>query len=348
MTIRILGGMPDRVHYAFDGSIAVAQGDLLYYDADDVKPASSQADGGSQAANQATFAPNFAGIANMARLSTDGAVTLYPVLTDVEVDISCDSNTWEVGDKITVIEASSGTALENLKVTKTTNETLAIGYCTKREASAVTTVRARLISRVTTHQPAPDVTAQLTSATLPVLIFNGATGANEIRVPTNLADALSLESTAGDIVVVDTTTGAVAITITTSAAAGLTLAGHVTVGDAKNVILNATTGTKIGTATGQKLGFWNATPVVQPTHVTDPAATAQDLTDNTGGTASGAGAIANLADGTTYANDHAAIENNFSTIVAEYNKLKDDVEANNSAIDSILSQLADTGMQAAA
>lgn len=32
-----------------------------------------------------------------------------------------------------------------------------------------------------------------------------------------------------------------------------------------NLVLGTTTGTKIGTATSQKLGFWNATPVVQPT-----------------------------------------------------------------------------------
>lgn len=33
----------------------------------------------------------------------------------------------------------------------------------------------------------------------------------------------------------------------------------------KNIILGTTTGTKIGTAATQKLGFWNATPIVQPT-----------------------------------------------------------------------------------
>jgi hypothetical protein len=38
---------------------------------------------------------------------------------------------------------------------------------------------------------------------------------------------------------------------------------HITVTDGKNIVLNATTGTKIGTATTQKLGFFNATPVVQ-------------------------------------------------------------------------------------
>lgn len=45
---------------------------------------------------------------------------------------------------------------------------------------------------------------------------------------------------------------------------GKTLSG-VTMADATNIILNATTGTKIGTATNQKLGFYNATPIVQPT-----------------------------------------------------------------------------------
>src|SRR6266446_320530 len=38
-----------------------------------------------------------------------------------------------------------------------------------------------------------------------------------------------------------------------------------TVTDAKNIVLSATTGTKIGTATTQKLAFYNSTPVVQPT-----------------------------------------------------------------------------------
>jgi len=41
--------------------------------------------------------------------------------------------------------------------------------------------------------------------------------------------------------------------------------------DAKNFVFNTTTGTKIGTGTTQKIGFWNATPVVQPAHIADPA-----------------------------------------------------------------------------
>lgn len=37
-----------------------------------------------------------------------------------------------------------------------------------------------------------------------------------------------------------------------------------TITDAHNIVVGTTTGTKIGTATNQKLGFYNATPVVQP------------------------------------------------------------------------------------
>ena len=40
--------------------------------------------------------------------------------------------------------------------------------------------------------------------------------------------------------------------------------GDFTIADTSNFILNTTTGTEIGTAVGQKLGFWAATPIVQP------------------------------------------------------------------------------------
>ena len=41
--------------------------------------------------------------------------------------------------------------------------------------------------------------------------------------------------------------------------------GNLTFGEAINIVTGATTGTKIGTATSQKIGIWNATPIVQPT-----------------------------------------------------------------------------------
>lgn len=45
---------------------------------------------------------------------------------------------------------------------------------------------------------------------------------------------------------------------------GASGAGSLVFRDAGNIELGTTTGTKIGTATTQKLGLWNATPVVQP------------------------------------------------------------------------------------
>ncbi len=62
-------------------------------------------------------------------------------------------------------------------------------------------------------------TAQANSLT--VMDFTGATGVNEIHVPTNLADALSVEDSAGnDLIVVTTTTGSPKVAITGSFSQG--------------------------------------------------------------------------------------------------------------------------------
>lgn len=58
-----------------------------------------------------------------------------------------------------------------------------------------------------------------------------------------------------------TTTAAISIPITSGA---VTFGGGIAL-SAANFATDTTTGTKFGTATGQKLGFWNATPIVQPT-----------------------------------------------------------------------------------
>lgn len=47
------------------------------------------------------------------------------------------------------------------------------------------------------------------------------------------------------------------------------LHGSVTLDDAANLVLGTTTGTKIGTAANQKIGFFNVTPVVQRSHIED-------------------------------------------------------------------------------
>jgi hypothetical protein len=58
----------------------------------------------------------------------------------------------------------------------------------------------------------------------------------------------------------------------------LNLDGNLSFVDGVNMVFNTVTGTKIGTATDQKLGFYNATPVVQQAHIVDANGTLADIT----------------------------------------------------------------------
>jgi hypothetical protein len=59
--------------------------------------------------------------------------------------------------------------------------------------------------------------------------------------------------------------GTLAVTGASTLTGLLTANGGITLGDGQNIAFNTTTGTKIGATTSQKLSFWNATPIVQPT-----------------------------------------------------------------------------------
>lgn len=54
------------------------------------------------------------------------------------------------------------------------------------------------------------------------------------------------------------------LSITIASSTGIPTFNTNIVLSAKNIVTDTTTGTKIGTATTQKLGFYNATPIVQP------------------------------------------------------------------------------------
>ena len=83
-------------------------------------------------------------------------------------------------------------------------------------------------------------------------------------------------------------------------------AGHITVG--------TSTGTKIGTATNQKLAFFNSTPIVQPASANQAA-----LTNNTGGTADGTlSAVGN----TTTVDQSGVINNNFTELFRLQNEMR--------------------------
>lgn len=61
----------------------------------------------------------------------------------------------------------------------------------------------------------------------------------------------------------------------------LLTAGDQTLAEGKDLALGTTTGSKIGTAVGQKLGFWGATPVVQQASASQAAATSTTTTTST-------------------------------------------------------------------
>lgn len=99
-----------------------------------------------------------------------------------------------------------------------------------------------------------------------------------------------------------------------------------------NIVLDATTGTKIGTATTEKLGFWNATPVARPAAYTQTYATATrthanptavTLTDNSTGTASDTINDAGIVYSQTSQNNfRASITDEVNKLVADLANLK--------------------------
>jgi len=86
--------------------------------------------------------------------------------------------------------------------------------------------------------------------------------------------------------------------------------GGGTLADPANIVLGTSTGTKIGTAVSQKLGFFNATPVVQPSGAAQAA-----ITDSSGGTPSTTVADVGASFSQTGLNNiHASILNELNAI----------------------------------
>ncbi|HUT11599.1 MAG TPA: hypothetical protein VMY42_13955 [Thermoguttaceae bacterium] len=167
----------ERVDYAFDATIAVDVGDLMFHDTDDAKPASSQADGGTEILNQRTFAKRFAGVSLERKLvgeTTAGTIAVAPVWVG---DYTVTSGTFEVGDLLAADEASGGTALEDQVLVKTTDPDLAIGFALERKAAAATTLLVCLVSRTTPTGTLPNVpVAKLVSQLLDHAAFTDNTG----------------------------------------------------------------------------------------------------------------------------------------------------------------------------
>lgn len=140
------------------------------------------------------------------------------------------------------------------------------------------------------------------------------------------------------------------ISVSNLTAATLGLAGTKAVLDGVNLSFGTTTGTKFGTATTQKIGFYGATPVVQPASANQAAAAAQTqdtVTDSTGGSATTtlAAITAPAANATTsLTNDMTAVKNALASIAAQLAKIKTDVANIKTLQGALRSALVDTGI----
>jgi hypothetical protein len=69
------------------------------------------------------------------------------------------------------------------------------------------------------------------------------------------------------------------LNISAKGTGSVNIGGNMTIADGQNIVLDTTTGTKFGTATTQKLSFYNKAPIVQPASATQAAVISEGLND---------------------------------------------------------------------
>ncbi|MCI0335641.1 MAG: hypothetical protein L0228_20725 [Planctomycetes bacterium] len=145
-TMRWRYGDTSPVMLPVDSATVIEIGDILLLDVDDAKPASTQADQGTELGNQQLFHDVFAGVAMQA--SAAGDTQPIRVATTGVFEFDCLTTTLEVGDLMAPDENAGGTALLNQTVAKVTNANAAIGRCAKRLNPAGTRVLVDIVSAV--------------------------------------------------------------------------------------------------------------------------------------------------------------------------------------------------------
>ena len=145
-TMRWRYGDTSPVMLPVDSATVIEIGDLVYLDTDDAKPASAQADQGTEAANQEAFHDKFAGVAMQA--SRNGDTQPIRVATAGVFEFDCLSTTFEVGKLIGADENAGGNALEDQIVAPVNTANLAVGRCAKRVNPAATKVLLDVVSTV--------------------------------------------------------------------------------------------------------------------------------------------------------------------------------------------------------
>lgn len=141
-------GDTNPVIAAVDRTTVIEIGDLVFQDTDDAKPASAQADQGSEAANQQLLADNFLGVA-MQR-SRAGDTDPIRVATTGVFEFDCPGDVFELGNLVGADENASGTALEDQQLTKVAAAKYALGRVARREPVSTTRVLVDIRSTVMT------------------------------------------------------------------------------------------------------------------------------------------------------------------------------------------------------
>jgi len=141
-------GDTNPVVSAVDSATVIEIGDLLWLDTNDAKPASSQADQGTETGNQDLLADNFLGVA-MQR-SAAGDTTPIRVATTGVFEFDCPSGTFELGEMVGADENAGGTALLDQQVAAVASSQYAVARVARREATATTSVLVSILSTVMT------------------------------------------------------------------------------------------------------------------------------------------------------------------------------------------------------
>jgi hypothetical protein len=139
-------GETNPIVISVDSATVIEIGDLVYLDTDDAKPASAQADQGSEASNQALFHTKFAGVA-MQR-SRSGDTDPIRVATTGVFEFPIASATVEIGALVGTTENGGGDALESQKAKGVGGAHLAIGRCARRVNPADVKVFVDIVSTV--------------------------------------------------------------------------------------------------------------------------------------------------------------------------------------------------------
>jgi hypothetical protein len=123
--------------------------------------------------------------------------------------------------------------------------------------------------------------------------------------------------------------------------------GNIQIAD-KDIALGTTTGTKIGTATTQKLAFWNATPIVRPSAYTQTYATADKTHANP--TATALTAASGTSDGTVAdvgaSFNQTTLNNNFKDVATAINAVIVDIADLKQLVNSVIDDLQALGLVA--